>query len=236
MSGAETSLCTPCTSEKMAKKITEYELILVDMDGTLYYQRPLQIVMGCRMMSSALTDKGGLKELMTVLKYRKMRDAFDGKGNVDDTLYEQLAEGSKMPKEQMKQIIEKWIYKLPLENLPAFRDEKLYQVIGRLGKIQIPVVIWSDYPPDEKKDVLGLSDVPGCYNGQKEIAALKPSPDGIRYLMKEYGILDAGEVLVIGDRLSKDGAAAMAAGADYIILKKHPWQRKRQYKKLLWEF
>ncbi len=233
MHGMGTNLYTHCTNGKMAKKITEYALVLVDMDGTLYFQRPLQIRMGCGMVVSALTQKGGFSELLTVLRFRRMRENFAEQGNVDEKLYERLAKKQKKPQEQVEQIIRKWIYERPISHIPSFRDKRLIQIMAQLKASEIPVVIWSDYPTDDKKKALGMAAFPGCYNGQEEIGSLKPSPTGILYLMEKYGIKDAGKVLVIGDRMSKDGNAAMAAQTDFVILKKNPWQRSRQYKKLL---
>ncbi|MBR5799491.1 MAG: HAD family hydrolase [Lachnospiraceae bacterium] len=229
----EKNSCTSCTGERRTKSIAEYDLVLVDMDGTLYYQRPLQLTMGVRMLLNAVSAKEGVSELLTVLRFRKMREKVMGQQDVDGTLYQGLALRQKMSEEQVEQIIQKWIYRLPLDHIPRFRDEILFRLVGELEASKTPVVIWSDYPTEEKQKVLGLAGIPGCYNGGDEIAALKPSPAGIFYLMEKYGVEDAKQVLVIGDRLSKDGKAAKTAETDFIILKKHPWQRKRQYKKLL---
>ena len=233
MRGMEKNSCTPCTNAGITKKITEYKLVLVDMDGTLYYQRPLQLTMGCKMVMNALFCKNGLSELLTVLRFRKMREEITEQQDVDGQLYESLSAARNLSKERVQEIIRKWIYELPLTHIPRFRDAKLCQVIQQLEEQGIMTVIWSDYPTGEKQKALGLAKLPGCYNGREEIAALKPSPKGICYLMSQYGIADAGQVLVIGDRKSKDGAAAVAAQTDYVILKKNPLQRKKQYKKLL---
>ena len=54
----------------MKRALTDYQLILFDMDGTLYFQRPLQFHMGMKMAASCLSRQG-LKEMIIILKFRR---------------------------------------------------------------------------------------------------------------------------------------------------------------------
>ncbi len=216
----------------MKKKMSEYRLVLFDMDGTLYYQRPLQLTMGLVMVKNALCQKQGLSELITVLKYRKMREHWSDTEEVDTKLYEALAKERKMSVEKAEDIIQRWIYDMPLQYLYRFRDDTLTEIAQSLQEKEIMIAVYSDYPTGEKQKVLELSAIPGFYGGQPEIGALKPDAKGICYIMKQYGIEDKEAVLMVGDRMSKDGQAAENAGVDYLILKKYKWMRKKQYKNL----
>ena len=217
---------------KMNKKMSEYRLVLFDMDGTLYYQRPLQLAMGLLMLKNALCHKQGLLELITVLKFRKMREHWSDTEKVDTKLYEALSKERKISVEKAEDIIRKWIYDMPLQYLRRFRDDTLVEFVQNLQDKEVTTVVYSDYPTEDKQKVLEIPDVPGFYGGQAEIGALKPDAKGIRYIMKHYGIEDKNEVLMVGDRMSKDGLAAENAGVDYLILKKYKWMRKKQYKNL----
>ncbi len=218
--------------KRMKKKISEYRLVLVDMDGTLYYQRPLQITMGLWMIKNAVSTKEGLQELMTVLKYRRMREHFKEAEDIETKLFQALADEQKMSLMQAERIIQKWIYELPLSCLPRFKDEELIKRLQFLKEKGIRTVIYSDYPTTEKQKALEITDFAGFFGGQKEIDALKPNPEGIFYIMNRYAVLDARDVLMIGDRKSKDGQAAISADVDYLILKKNKYSRKKQYKNL----
>ncbi len=216
----------------MRKKISEYELILLDMDGTLYYQRPLQLCMGLWMIKNALFAKGGMKELKTVLAFRKLREHWEGSDNVDTKQYEMLAKEQNMSAEKVQAAVQKWIYELPLRYLARFADKTLITYAKEWMAAGKKVAVYSDYPSEDKQSVLGIAEIAGFYGGQKEIGALKPAPDGILYIMEAYGVQDKSKVLMIGDRMCKDGEAAIGADVDYLILKKHKFLRKRQYENL----
>lgn len=216
----------------MKKKMSEYRLVLFDMDGTLYYQRPLQLTMGFVMVKNVLCQKQGLSELITVLKFRKMREHWTDAEEVDTKLYEALAKERKISVEKAEDIIQRWIYDMPLQYLRRFRDDTLTEVLHNLKEKGIMTAVYSDYPTKEKQEVLEISDIPGFYGGQPEIGALKPDAKGICYIMKHYDIEDKEAVLMVGDRMSKDGQAAENAGVDYLILKRYKRMRKKQYKNL----
>ena len=216
----------------MKKRLSEYRLVLFDMDGTLYFQRPLQLTMGIMMVKSALCEKGGFSELFTVLKFRKLRENWSDTDEIDTKLYEVLAKERSISIEQAEECVQKWIYAMPLNYLRRFRDDKLAEIVQSLKDKGIQTVIYSDYPTTEKQTTLEMADIPGFYGGQPEIGALKPDPKGILHIMKHYGIEDKSAVLMIGDRMSKDGQAALLAGVDYLILKKYKGMRKKQYKNL----
>ena len=82
------------------------------------------------------------------------------------------------------------------------------------------IAIYSDYPAEQKRRAIGLSDIP-CHDAADPlIDCMKPNPKGIRHIMQLYDICDPKKVLMVGDRKSLDGMAAKAAGTDYMILPK----------------
>lgn len=223
----------------MQKKWSEYQLILFDMDGTLYFQRPLQVHMGIKMLLSCLKP-GGFHEIMIVLRFRKLRENWKSSSattmllnsNIDETQYQLLSTQMGLTPDEIRPIIQKWIYQLPLQLLTHYRDNQLIEILKKYH-LYTQVVIYSDYPATEKCIALGLNNIPCFYGGQENISRLKPDPKGIQVIMNHYHITDPSMVLMIGDRFSKDGQAAIAAGVDYLILKKHRIQRNKQYNILL---
>ncbi len=62
----------------------------------------------------------------------------------------------------------------------------------------------------------------------ERLGELKPSPKGLNLIMQDHGYT-GDDILMIGDRMSRDGMAAVNAGCDYLILPKSPAKRKRLY-------
>ena len=221
----------------MKRTLTDYQLILFDMDGTLYFQRPLQFHMGMKMAASCLSRQG-LKEIMIILKFRKLREHWQKSAQIHDNIdidhaqYSELAASCNVSAEAIERIVQKWIYEKPLDILRKYRDDKLLALIESLTNQKKQVVIYSDYPAQDKRNALQLPPLPCFYGGQPEIGCMKPDPKGILTIMSHYNIQNPSDVLMIGDRESKDGRAASAAGTDYLILKRYKFLRSRQYKEL----
>ena len=214
------------------KQLEQYRLVLFDMDGTLYYKRPMQMRMAGKLLTNVCANPKGFWELLTVLKFRRLREHWTEKEDVDNNIYALLAEQMKCSPDEIKEVIEKWIHEIPLQVLAKSCDKKMIAKMYELQKKGIAVAIYSDYPVEAKQKVLGMAGIRGFYGGQKEIGCLKPAPDGIRFIMKQYDIENASEVLIIGDRMCKDGQAAINAGADYLIFSQYALIRKCQWCKM----
>lgn len=218
--------------------MNEYDLIIFDMDGTLYFQRPLQIHMALKMVFSCLKP-GGFSEIMTILKFRKLREHWNTLADrditaqedddIDNAQYAYLSAQTGISAQTISGTVQKWIYDKPLSIICKYRDHTLFEIIKKYHLQKKQVVIYSDYPATDKRDALKFPAIPCFYGGQEEIECMKPDPKGISYIMSVYGITDPSRVLMIGDRFSKDGQAAISAGVDYLILKKHKFQRRKQY-------
>ncbi|MCM1136192.1 MAG: HAD family hydrolase [Clostridium sp.] len=222
----------------MDRKLSEYQLILFDMDGTLYFQRPLQFHMGLKMLS-ACTSLRGLQEIKIVLCFRRLRENWNkeqesGGADMDGGQYAVAAEKLGLQPEEVQRCVQKWIYDKPLEIIRKYRDDRLAELVQNLFESGKKIAIYSDYPAEEKRDALQLPKVACFYGGQKEIGCMKPNPKGILKIMAQYQIQRPKEVLIIGDRMSRDGQASINAGADFLILKKYKFQRKSQYKTLIY--
>ena len=151
---------------------------------------------------------------------------------MDHAQYSELAASCNVSADEIERIVQKWIYEKPLDILRRYRDDKLLALIESLTKQKKQVVIYSDYPAQDKRNALQLPPIPCFYGGQPEISCMKPDPKGILTIMSHYNIQSPSDVLMIGDRESKDGRAASAAGTDYLILKRYKFLRSRQYKEL----
>lgn len=233
MNGQETIIpITYIKESKNMKNWNEYRLIIFDMDGTLYYQRPVQIHMGLRMLWNACISKTGFHEFRTTMKYRKLREEWTtaASSDMEKAQFAMLAQMMQTNYQKAYNTIHKWMYTKPLDLLPKYRDRTLIKKIKELNKDNRKIVIYSDYPVQDKAKAIGLEELACFYGGQTDIGCMKPNPAGIERIVAEYGNISKDAILLVGDRMSKDGLVAEAAGIDYLILKKNKWQRTRQYR------
>lgn len=201
-------------------KLSGYDLIIFDMDGTLYFQRIMQIRMAFRLIKHAFSSKQGLKDLSAILKYRRMREEWDSVSSMDDDrLYSKLAEAEGLTASEVRDTIREWMLVKPMDVVRECRDEALLVIIERLLSKGKHICIYSDYPTEAKCNALGLStDIPQYYCGKGEIKTLKPNPSALFHIMNEYADIPASRVVMVGDRADRDRAAADNAGIDSIIL------------------
>ncbi|MCR5356869.1 MAG: HAD family hydrolase [Lachnospiraceae bacterium] len=238
------------------KPISEYKALVFDLDGTLYYQDRLRIKMAWMLLSYYLCHFWRIKELFIIKDFRKIREHWDeispslkardeGPGvsggkdpgedkasaGLEDAQYAYVAGKFSCPVETVRNTIETWMYSKPLKAVFETRDSMLLKMIGDYKEKGQKIFIFSDYPIEDKLAALGLK-ADGMYAATDErLNELKPSPKGLKLIMQDHG-LEPGDLLMIGDRMSRDGQAALNAGCDYLILPKNKAKREKLYKKM----
>ncbi|MCR4806390.1 MAG: HAD family hydrolase [Lachnospiraceae bacterium] len=220
----------------MKKELSEYKAVVFDLDGTLYYQFRLRIKMAWVLCTYYLCHFWRIKDLFIIKRFREVREHWDeinkGRQDTEDSLeslqYSYLAGKMKVSGDRVRSVIEKWMYERPLEAVHDTRDADLLSLIEEIKKRGQKVFIFSDYPIEDKLKALGLS-VDGAYAATDErVNELKPSPRGLKLIMEDTGF-SPDEIIMVGDRMSRDGQAAVNAGCDYIILPASRAERKRLY-------
>ena len=110
--------------------------------------------------------------------------------------------------------------------MPAYRDEKLAQIISELRNKEIKVIVYSDYPVDNKLDALKIK-ADACFtSADKEIGCMKPDPKGLAHILNTFN-MSSEEAIMIGDRYEKDGLAATGNQMDYVILSASKTEREK---------
>ncbi len=203
-----------------------YRAFVFDLDGTLYNQTKLRLIMACRLGLYYLIRPHRIKELLWIKTFRKVRDNWEdhaakeenaGAVSPDDAQYAYVAKHHHTNPEAVEKTIRRWIYENPLSALSKCTDTRLSEYIASLRENGVPVLIFSDYPIEDKLQALGIT-ADGMYApGDERAIELKPSPMGLQLIMKEHG-LTPSQVLMVGDREVKDGEAARRADVDYVIL------------------
>lgn len=201
--------------------------LILDLDGTLYYQIGVQFTMGIWMILYYTIHFWRFKELLAIMYYRKIREK--NIKEIVDIQYEIVAKKYKKPIENIKDIINEWMFIKPLKVIKKFKDKKLAQIVDNY-KDKIKIIIYSDYPTKDKLKAIDIYYDKAYDSTNKLIKVLKPDVKGINYILKDNQ-LKPEEILFIGDRDSKDGECARRINASYIILPK--FRRKRKYKEII---
>ncbi|MCR5421463.1 MAG: HAD family hydrolase [Lachnospiraceae bacterium] len=216
----------------MGRPVNQYKALVFDLDGTLYYQKKLRIKMAWMIGSYYLCHFWRIKELFIIKKFREVREDWDkedkyksyktisGSGaekGLEERQYLCVADLMGTVPERVKNLVETWIYEKPLKLIYITRDRELISFIKERRKKGQKIIVFSDYPIEDKLKVLELG-VDGMYASTDDrIKELKPSPKGLFLIMEDHK-LDSSDILMIGDRMSRDGEAAINANCDYIIL------------------
>ncbi|MCR5735558.1 MAG: HAD family hydrolase [Lachnospiraceae bacterium] len=229
----------------------DHKAVVWDLDGTLYYQRDMRIKMALSLVSYYLIRPHRIKELLAVKQFRQIRESWKDEENTGDALkkaadgmmkgcvgldelsalqYARTAMDLKMKPEAVKAAVDMWIYERPLEIIYSCRDEKAADLIGELSKKGIESYIFSDYPVEDKLKALKIQGIKGSYAATDErVGVLKPDPKGLNLLMEDHGY-EPGDLIMIGDRMSRDGEAAKRAGCEFYILSKSRIKRRKDYR------
>lgn len=219
----------------------KYKLILLDMDGTLYYQRKMQMLMCMEMLGYALCHPFSLWKLKTISIFRKVRENAAGMEEKQEKVktvsgfnllqehYKKTAVKIKKTPQEIEEVIDEWMFKRPLKYIYSCRDCVLCDKVQEWKQKGLKVVVYSDYPAEDKCKALGIfSD--GIYSSDLErIGQMKPSSKAVEVILSDFG-MEKEEVLVIGDRYSRDGKMAENAHVDYLILEKWRLKRKKRWK------
>lgn len=215
--------------------LMEYDTFIFDLDGTLYYQKPFRIRMLCTLLGYVLRHPTSVRDLSLIQTYRKTREqwerlernvAFASGLSLDERQFAYVAEKRRVEPEDVRRAVELFMLKLPLRVLPPFRDEMLAEWIQRLKTEKKTIVIYSDYPVEDKLRCLGI-EADACFtSGDAAIGCMKPDPRGLRVILSALGC-EGADAVMVGDRYEKDGIAAQSAGVDYIIVDSVKRERER---------
>ncbi len=200
----------------MRKDINDYSLYVFDLDGTLYDQPKLRLMMATRLMVYYALHPFRAGELFILQHFRKVKDSWT-KSSSEDDIIAQVAKDRKTDEARVKSIVRRWIYDDPLEVIAKTKDTKLIEWIASLRNSGKKVFILSDYPVKDKLNAMCVS-VDGMYDPlDPRIDELKPSPKGLNVIMQDTGYAPK-DILMIGDRSEKDGMCAESCGVDSLIL------------------
>jgi FMN phosphatase YigB (HAD superfamily) len=190
---------------------------LVDLDGTLYSQRPVQLAMGAEV---ALF---GWRVARVLGRFRREQEELrklELEGDPFLLQVERTAEALGVSTSLVEAAVRSWMIERPGKWLSLFRRRELLEEIKSFRAMGGRTALVSDYPARRKLDALGagaLFDVVIASGEPDGPRRLKPHPSGVLCAAGALGI-DPSRCLVIGDRADADGAAAKSAGMAFRLV------------------
>ena len=136
----------------------DIDLVVFDVDGTLYRQRSLRLRMARDMLLYTLI-KRDLKVIAVVRQYRRIRERLADEQVVDfeRVLIAKTAKATSNSPERVHAIVSEWIELRPLPYFAGCRYPGVPQLFAGLRRKGKSIGILSDYPVEAKLEALELT-------------------------------------------------------------------------------
>jgi putative hydrolase of the HAD superfamily len=195
---------------------TRYRAWLVDLDGTLYRHKPVQLAMVAELL---LFGWGAIKTLRT---FRQSHEELRGTSGDSASLalspfqrqLNHAAQKLGRSPADVERTVREWMFRRPLKWVARSKRKQLLQILAQFHEGGGKTALVSDYPATDKLQALGavgLFDLVVSNGEPGGPSKLKPDPEGYISAAERLGVPPEA-CLVIGDRDDADGAAARAAG------------------------
>jgi phosphoglycolate phosphatase/putative hydrolase of the HAD superfamily len=200
--------------------------VLFDLDGTLYHQPPLRVLMAAELALRPWLQRRptAVPRLWHALRvFREVREELrshsPADGSLEERQYSAAASRAGVPVQFMRDAVREWIFERPLPYVHAVRRRDARAVFERLRDDGVSVGVFSDYPVRDKLQALGLDDLVSvqlCAT-DADVNAFKPHPRGFLVACERWQV-GPSDVVYVGDRVEVDASGAAAAGMPCVII------------------
>ena len=204
--------------------------MIFDVDGTLYAQKQVRIGMLFRLVSYYMCRPHRLRELLSLQKFRKMREDPEWKNAGMDALCTEIGREYELPFDRVRKTIHYWMFKNPLDLLERYAYRDVIDFSNRLHAEGRHIYIYSDYPAEDKLLAMGMEFDRLFYYGQAEIREQKPSRTAMEYILSQIDC-SPNRMIYVGDRDEKDMASADIADVQYYDIRDFRILLKKENKK-----
>ena len=198
--------------------------IILDVDGTIYYQLPVRVIMAIYLISAYLFSPIYMLRIIRTIKiYRRQQEFLRNYSPCEIPLPEQqllmTAEKTGESIEFVQKAVDEWMNKKPLPLLKYFLRPGFHSFCQKLKDMGMRLGVYSDYPCNEKLEHMYLKDMFQSIvsSFDSDVMKFKPDSKGFLNCSSQLG-LEPFEILYIGDRRSVDGAGALAAGMQVVLV------------------
>ncbi len=195
----------------------EIDLIVFDVDGTLYSQKALRARIIPALMVDAIASRT-LKTLSVIKAYRAAREdlAETELPGFEQIALQRASEAANVTPARAAEAIAEWIEKRPLKHLRRCRYRGVDDVFDAGKRSGKTVAVLSDYPAAAKLRALELEADIVASASDAAIGIMKPHPKGLLSIITEAGTVPE-RCVMIGDRADRDGLAASRSGSHVLI-------------------
>ena len=201
--------------------------VLFDVDGTLYRQTPLRVLMASEVALEALRS-GSLRAARRLARilatFRRVREELRSLGEPQGLLLDQLqftrtADRTGVDVEAVRNVVDEWVMQRPLKHLRPLVRFGLTPLLDALAARRLRLGVLSDYPAKHKLRAMQLETRFSLVLSTSDslINAFKPHPKGFWRACDIWGVAPQ-EVLYVGDRPEIDAAGAAAAGMPCFVV------------------
>lgn len=195
-----------------------FRLAVFDVDGTLYDQRRLRLVMAVLLGLECVRSRSA--RVVRILRhYRQRREQLaDAEiGDFERVIEAELEAAHGSDGSRLRDLVTDWMETRPLPYLVRARRPGVADLFQRLRADGKTIGVLSDYPAHAKIAAMGLDADVVVSATDPEVNLMKPNPAGLQRVMALAG-MSAQETIMIGDRAERDGEAGRRAGVRTLIV------------------
>ena len=213
----------------MMKTMKSPKAVLFDVDGTLYAQAPVRLLMAAELAAARCSlerPNPGVRAARILALFRRIREELRGLEPSTESLERlQFTEAARRAGESpafVRRTVGDWMFQRPLKYLRLARRRRVIELAVALAQAGFKLGVLSDYPVAEKLAALQLTDILPLQlcTTDPEINALKPHPRGFLVACQRWNLAPA-DVAYVGDRTDVDAMGAWAAGMRCFLITPH---------------
>lgn len=195
----------------------------MDVDGTLYRQKPVRLWMAWRLACFALRQPSlGWKTVQVLRAYRRAQEMLRATPAESKNALRQVettARNTGYAPVFIRECVSRWMEDEPLSFVAESRYPGVIEFFEWARRHDLQLAVISDYDPRKKLRALGLEPYISVviWAQQAEIGVFKPNPRALFVAADRLGI-EPAQAIYVGDRADVDAPAALAAGIPAILL------------------
>ncbi|WP_316810278.1 HAD family hydrolase [Pedobacter heparinus] len=198
----------------------ELELVVFDVDGTLYGQSKLRKIMLLKLLLYYMSRPWKCKELLILYHFRKEREKRAGyKGqNLEEEQYQWCAKKMNIKVDAVKPVVNQWIFNTPNQYLKKCIYPGVLDFLAALKTKGIKTAVYSDYNSKLKLAHMQIKVGLEISSTDERINSFKPNPEGLNLILTAMSLTDKTKCLYIGDRYELDGICAARTGVPFLLV------------------
>lgn len=196
------------------------QLVIFDVDGTLYGQSKLRKIMLLKLLLYYMVRPWKYKEFLILYHFRKEREKKAGyKGqNLEEEQYQWCAKKMNIQVDVVKPVVKQWIFEAPNPHLKNCIYPGVADFLAALKTRGIKTAVYSDYNPETKMTQMQLKVDLELSSTDPRINSFKPNPDGLNFILNTMNLTDKTTCLYLGDRYELDGICSGRAGVPFLLV------------------